>query len=40
MKNFTDKHELEFSFAGSFEVYQPKRNNKTVVDVCIPLKAD
>ena len=40
MKNYTDSHELEFSIAGSFEVYQPKRNNKTVVDICIPLKED
>jgi AraC family transcriptional regulator len=38
MNNYTDNHELEFSMAGSFEVYQPKRNNKTVVDICIPLK--
>jgi len=38
MKSYTDNHELEFSMAGSFEVYQPKRNNKTVVDICIPLK--
>ena len=38
MKNYTDNHELEFSMTGSFEVYQPKRNNKTVVDICIPLK--
>ena len=38
MKNFVDNHELEFSMAGSFEVYQPKQNNKTVVDICIPLK--
>ena len=40
MKNFTDNHELEFTMAGSFEVYHPKRNNKTVVDICIPLKKD
>ena len=40
MKNYTDNHELEFSMAGSFEVYQPKQNNKTVVDICIPLKRD
>lgn len=38
MKKFVDNHELEFSMAGSFEVYQPKTNNKTVVDICIPLK--
>ena len=38
MKKYTDKHELEFSMAGSFEVYQPKQHNKTVVDICIPLK--
>ncbi|MDG2193276.1 MAG: GyrI-like domain-containing protein [Polaribacter sp.] len=38
MKNFVDNHELEFSMAGSFEVYQPKQNNKTVVDICIPIK--
>ena len=40
MKNYTDNHELAFSMAGSFEVYQPKQNNKTVVDICIPLKRD
>lgn len=38
MKSFVDNHELEFSMAGSFEVYQPKINNKTVVDICVPLK--
>ena len=38
MKSYTDNHELEFSMSGSFEVYQPKRNNKTIVDICIPLK--
>ena len=38
MKNYTDNHKLEFSMVGSFEVYQPKRNNKTIVDICIPLK--
>lgn len=40
MKNFVDNHELDFSMAGSFEVYQPKRNNKIVVDICIPVKKD
>ncbi len=40
MKNFVDNHELDFSMAGSFEVYQPKLNNKTVVDICIPVKKD
>ncbi|MDC3220707.1 GyrI-like domain-containing protein [Flavobacteriales bacterium] len=38
MKTYTDNHELDFSMSGSFEVYQPKRNNKAVVDICIPLK--
>lgn len=38
MKSYTDNHELEFSMSGSFEVYQPKRNNKTIVDICIPLR--
>lgn len=38
MKLYTDIHELEFTMAGSFEVYQPKQNNKTIFDICIPLK--
>lgn len=38
MKEFTDNHELEFSMAGSFEVYQPKQHNKTIVDICILVK--
>ena len=39
MRNFIDNHELSFSMAGAFEVYQPKRNNKHIVDICIPIKA-